>query len=69
MQLLNRVREFNKFNSNSWEVQMLKIIKCFKGSSAIWAEVHRTDWVNYQSFKRAFRDKYWSEEDQEVLHS
>ena len=27
MQFVNRVRDFNKFNKNSWEVQMLKIIK------------------------------------------
>ena len=69
MQFLNRVREFNRFNSNSWEVQLLKIIKCFKGSTAIWAEVHRTKWESYEKFGRAFRDKYWSEEDQEVLRS
>ena len=69
MQFLNRVREFNKFNHNNWEVQLLKIIKCFQGSSAIWAEAHRTEWENYESFERAFREKYWSEEDQEVLRS
>ena len=68
MQFLNRVRDFNQFNNNSWEVKILKIIKCFKGSSAVWAEAHRTDRVNYQSFERAFRDKYWSEEE-EVLRS
>ena len=35
MQFLNRVREFNRFNSNSWEVKLLKILKCFKGNSEI----------------------------------
>ena len=40
MQFLSRVREFNQFNSSSWEVKLLKILKCFKGSSEIWAEVH-----------------------------
>ena len=67
MQFLNRVKEFNQFCRSSWEVQLLKIMKCFKGNSAVWAEVHKTDWVDYQSFERAFRDKYWSEEEQEVL--
>ena len=40
MQFLNRTREFSRFNNNSWEMQLLRIIKCFKGSSAIWAEAH-----------------------------
>ena len=44
MQFLNRVMEFNKFNTSNWEIQLLKILKCFKGSSEIWAEVHRTEW-------------------------
>ena len=35
----------------------------------MWAEVHKIDWVDYQSFERAFRSKYWSEEEQEVLCS
>ena len=38
MQFLNGVREFSRFNSNSWEVKLLKILKCFKGNSEIWAE-------------------------------
>ena len=69
MQFISRVREFNKFNTNSWEVQLLKILKCFKGSSEIWAEVHKTEWGCFESFEAAFRNKYWSEEDQEVLRS
>ena len=32
-------------------------------------EVHRTEWGNFEEFEAAFRAKYWSEEDQEVLHS
>ena len=52
MQFLNRVKDFNQFCNSNWEVKMLKIMKCFKGSSAVWAEVHKTDWVNYQSFER-----------------
>ena len=67
MQFLNRVKEFNQFSSSNWEVKMLKIMKCFKGSSAVWAEVHKIDSVDYQSFEWAFRNKYWSEEEQEVL--
>ena len=69
MQFLNRAKEFRKFSNNGWEVQLLKIIKCFKESSAIWAEAHRTEWASYEDFERAFRGKYWSEEDQEVLRS
>ena len=42
MQFLNKVSEFNQFNNSSWEVQLLKILKCFKGSSELWAAVHRT---------------------------
>ena len=66
MQFLSRVREFNRFNSSSWEVKLLKILKCFKGSSEIWAEVHRTEWGSYENFEAAFRNKYWSDEDQEI---
>ena len=44
-------------------------MKCFRRNSAVWAEVHKIDWVNYQSFETAFRDKYWSEEEQEILRS
>ena len=69
MQFLNRVKEFNQFCRSNWEVQLLKIMKCFKGNSAVWAEVHKTDWVHYNSFEKAFRGKYWSEEEQEVLRS
>ena len=69
MQFLSRVREFNRFNSSSWEVNLLKILKCFKGSSEIWAEVHRTEWGSYENFEAAFRNKYWSEEGQEILRS
>ena len=44
-------------------------MKCFQGSSVIWAEVHRTEWGSYDKFEQAFRNKYWSEEDQEGLRS
>ena len=69
MQFLNRVREFNQFCRSSWEIQLLKIMKCFRGNSAVWAEVHKVDWVNYQCFEMAFRKKYRSEEEQEILRS
>ena len=69
MQFISRVREFNKFSTNNWEVQLLKIFKCFKGSSEIWAEVHKTKWGCFERFEAAFINKYWSEEDQEVLRS
>ena len=68
MQFLNRVKEFNQFCQSNSEVQLLKIMKCFKGNSAVWAEVHNIDWVDYQSFERAFRGKYWSEEDLSLIH-
>ena len=69
MQFLNRTREFNRFNSSSWEVKLLKILKCFKGSAEIWAEVHNVEWGSFEDFEVAFRNKYWSEEDQEILRS
>ena len=69
MQFLNRTWEFNRFNSSSWEVKLLKILKCFKGSAEIWAEVHNVEWGSYEDFEVAFRNKYWSEEDQEILRS
>ena len=69
MQFLSRVREFNRFNNSSWEIKLLKILKCFKGNSEIWAEVHNTEWSSYEKFELAFRNKYWSEEDQEILRS
>ena len=69
MQFLNRTREFNRFNSSSWKVKLLKILKCFKGSAEIWAEVHNVEWGSYEDFEAAFRNKCWSEEDQEILRS
>ena len=47
----------------------MKIIKCFKGSAEIWSEVHHTEWDSFEDFEVAFRNKYWSEEDQEILRS
>ena len=64
---LNRVREFNQFNGSSWEVKLIKIFKCFKGNAEIWAEVHRNEWERYKNFETVFRNKYWSEEEQEIL--
>ena len=69
MQFLNRVKEYNQFCNSNWEVKLLKIMKCFKGSSAVWAEVHKVEWGDYLSFESAFRSKYWSEEEQEGLRS
>ena len=69
MQFLNRVRDFNRFCNNNWEMKLLKVMKCFKGSPSIWAEVHKGDWLDFESFEGDFRSKYWSEEDQEVLRS
>ena len=66
---LNRTREFNRFNNSRWEIKLLKILKCFKGNSEIWAEVHNTEWGSYEDFEVAFRNKYWSEEGQEILRS
>ena len=58
MQFLNRVREFNRFNNSSWEVQLIKIIKCFQGSSTIWAEVHRTEWGRMGAVSYTHLDVY-----------
>ena len=30
---------------------------------------HNTEWSSYEKFELAFRNKYWSEEDQEILRS
>ena len=30
---------------------------------------HRTEWGSYENFEAAFQNKYWSEEDQEILQS
>ena len=38
MRFINQTREYHRFSNSSWEVQLMKIVKCFKGSSAIWAE-------------------------------
>ena len=38
MRFLNQTREYNRFSNNSWEIQLTKIIRCFKGNSIIWAE-------------------------------
>ena len=32
-------------------------------------EVHHTEWGSYEDFEVAFHNKYWSEEDQEILRS
>ena len=69
MRFINQTREYNRFSNSSWEVQLMKIVKCFKGSSNIWAEAHRLEWDCYEEFKRAFKGKYWAEDDQEILRS
>ena len=69
MRFLNQAREYNRFSSSNWEVQLLKILKCFKGSSTIWVEAHRVEWGCYEEFERAFKGKYWAEDDQEFLRS
>ena len=40
MRFLNQTREYNHFSNQNWEIQLTKIIKCFKGNSIIWAEAH-----------------------------
>ena len=69
MRFINQTREYHRFSNSSWEVQLLKIVKRFKGSSTIWAEVHRVEWGCYDEFERAFKGKYWVEDDQEILRS
>ena len=54
---------------SNWEMQLTKIVKCFKGNSIVWVEVHRVEWDNFETFERAFKDKYWPEEEQESLRS
>ena len=69
MRFLNQTREYNRFSNNSWEIQLTKIIRCFKGNSIIWAEAHQLEWDCYETFERAFKGKYWTEEEQESLRS
>ena len=69
MRFVNQTREYNRFSNSSWEVQLTKIIKCFKGSSIVWAEAHRLEWDCYETFEKAFKGKYWTEEEQEILRS
>ena len=69
MRFINQTREYNRFSNSSWEVQLTKIIKCFKGSSIVWAEAHRSEWDCYEAFERAFKGKYWTEDEQEILRS
>ena len=33
------------------------------------AEAHRLEWDNFETFERAFKDKFWPEEEQESLRS
>ena len=47
----------------------MKIVKCFKGSSSIWAKAHRLEWDCYEESERAFKGKYWAEDNQEILRS
>ena len=58
MQFLNRVREFDRFNGSSWEVKLIKILKCFKGNSEIWAETHRNEWERYEPVSYTHLDVY-----------
>ena len=52
MRFLNQTREYNRFSNNSWEIQLTKIVRCFKGNSIIWAEAHRLEWDCYETFER-----------------
>ena len=47
MRFLNQAREYNHFSNHNWEIQLTKIVKCFKGNSIIWAEAHRVESVSY----------------------
>ena len=69
MRFFNQTREYNHFSNHSWEIQLTKIVRCFKGNSIIWAEVHRLEWDHFETFERAFKDKFWPEEEQESLRS
>ena len=69
MRFLNQTREYNHFSNHNWEIQLTKIVKCFKGNSIVWAEAHRVEWDNFETFERAFKGKFWPEEEQESLRS
>ena len=41
MRFLNQAREYSRFSNHNWEIQLMKIVRCFKGNSVIWVEAHR----------------------------
>ena len=69
MQFLNAIKSFNKYNKESWEIKLVRILKYFKGDAKIWADAHNDNWADFNEFERAFKNKYWSEEKQEGLRS
>ena len=56
-------------SQESWEIKLVRILKYFKGDAKIWADAHNDNWVDFNEFEQAFKNKYWSEEKQEGLRS
>ena len=67
IQFLHSVKGFNKYNQESWEIKLVRILKYFKGDAKIWADAHNENWADFNEFEHAFKNKYWSEEKQEGL--
>lgn len=58
VQLVKLVREFNRYSNMSWELKLRKIVKCFKGRSGAWGEMHNMKWWSFAEFEKIFRGKY-----------
>ena len=59
----------DRYNKESWEIKLVRILKYFKRDAKIWADAHNDNWADFDEFERAFKNKYWSEEKQEGLRS
>ena len=51
-QFLNSVKSFNKYNQESWELKLVRIVKYFKGDAKIWADAHNDNWAILMSLKK-----------------
>ena len=55
IRFLDQAREYSRFSNQNWEIQLMKIVRCFKGNSIIWVEAHRVEWDSFETFERAFK--------------
>ena len=60
---------YRKFQKNYAHITSKLSEVLQKNKPVSYTHLHKVDWVNYQCFETAFREKYWSEEEQEILQS